>query len=45
MRKEKCGRDSVTDGEKLLYPAVPPADIYDMRIGDQPVDEFSSDKE
>ncbi len=45
MRKEKCGRDNVTDAEKLRYPALLPADIHTMRIGEEPADLFLSDEE
>lgn len=45
MRREKPGRESVADAEKLRYPTVPVAEVRTLRIGDLPPDPYSSDEE
>ena len=45
MRREKPGRESVTDAEKLRYPSLPPANVQTLRIGELEPDPYSSDEE
>ena len=45
MRREKPGRESVADAEKLRYPILPSAEVHTLRIGDLQPDPYSSDDE
>ena len=45
MRREKPGRESVANAEKLQYPSLPPANVQTLRIGELEPDPYSSDKE
>ena len=45
MRREKPGRESVADAEKLRYPSLPPANVQTLRIGELEPDPYSSDEE
>lgn len=45
MRREKPGRESVADAEKLRYPPLPPANVQTLRIGEADPDPYSSDEE
>lgn len=45
MRREKPGRESVADAEKLRYPTLPAAEVHTLRIGEVQPDPYSSDKE
>ncbi|MCJ1347605.1 hypothetical protein MMC31_005833, partial [Peltigera leucophlebia] len=45
MRREKPGRESVADAEKLRYPPLPPANVQTLRIGEVDPDPYSSDEE
>lgn len=42
MRREKSGRESVADAEKLRYPMVPAIEVHTLRIGE--VHPYYSDK-
>lgn len=44
MRREKPGRESVGDAEKLRYPTLPAAEVHTLRIGEVQPDPYS-DKE
>ncbi|MCJ1348653.1 hypothetical protein MMC31_006886, partial [Peltigera leucophlebia] len=43
MRREKPGRESVADAEKLRYPILPSAEVHTLRIGHLQPDPYSSD--
>ncbi len=45
MRREKPGRKSVADAEKLRYPSLPPASVPTLRIGKLEPDPCSSNEE
>lgn len=45
MRREKLGRESVADAEKLQYPSLLPVNLQMLRIGEANPDPYSSDKE
>lgn len=45
MRREKLGRESVADAEKLQYPSLLPVNVQTLRIGEANPDPYSSDKE
>lgn len=45
IRREKPGRESVADAEKLRYPFLPPANVQTLRIGELDPDPYSSDEE
>ena len=45
MRREKPGRESVGDAEKLRYPSLPTANVQTLQIGDLELDLYSSDEE
>lgn len=45
MRREKPGRESVADAEKLRYPILPAVEVHTLRIGEMQPDPYSSDEE
>ncbi len=45
MRREKPGRQSVANAEKLRYPSLPPANVQTLRIGEMEPDPYSFDEE
>ena len=45
MRREKPGRESVADAEKLRYPMLPTAEVRTLRVGELSPDPYSSDEE
>ncbi|MCJ1348353.1 hypothetical protein MMC31_006584 [Peltigera leucophlebia] len=45
MRRERPGRESVADAEKLQYPSLPPANVQTLRVGEANPDPYSSDEE
>lgn len=44
MRREKPGRESVANVEKLWYPFLPPANVQILRIGKVESDPYFSDE-